>query len=291
MKESTTAVPLGGKTHGNLILQRTLAGTYAVIGCKASCYESIVIPTKVRGVPVTDIESGAFRNCAGIESIKISASVRHIGAKAFLGCRNLREIVFREGLTEIEDYAFADCARLESICFPASVRRIGRAVLEGCNHLRTIVVAPRNTAYRSAGNCLIEIRSRELIAGCQSSVIPTDGSVRTIARNAFLGHSGLIHITIPASVHTIGSMAFADCEHLLSVRFNKGLQVIEPGAFSACINLTTVNLPDGLTTLGDEAFAECRSLECVVATRSVNRVGEDVFVWCPKLTRIVCAEA
>ena len=287
MKPKHTTDQTNEVIHGNLTLRRTFANTYAIIGCKAMCCQSVTIPTKVRGVPVTDIESGAFRNCAGLESIKISASVRHIGIKAFKGCKGLREIVFREGLIEIEDYAFADCVRLESIHFPASVRQIGRAVLEGCNNLRTIFVDPKNKYYRGVGNCLIEIRSRELIAGCQNAVIPSDGSVKSIAPYAFAGQSGLVQITIPAGIHTIGAMAFADCRQLLVVRLNKGLKVIETAAFSGCASLVMLNLPDGLTTIGEEAFAECSSLECVVGTYTLTRIEANAFWACNQLTRMI----
>ena len=287
MKPKHTTDPKNEVIHGNLLMRRTCANTYAIIGCEAMCCQSVTIPTKVRGVPVTDIESGAFRNCAGLESIKISASVRHIGIKAFKGCKGLREIVFREGLIEIEDYAFADCVRLESIHFPASVRQIGRAVLEGCNNLRTIFVDPKNKYYRGVGNCLIEIRSRELIAGCQNAVIPSDGSVKSIAPYAFAGQSGLVQITIPAGIHTIGAMAFADCRQLLVVRLNKGLKVIETAAFSGCASLVMLNLPDGLTTIGEEAFAECSSLECVVGTYTLTRIEANAFWACNQLTRMI----
>ena len=57
-----------------------------------------------------------------------------------------------------------------------------------------------------------------MIAGCSTSVIPTDGSVTSIGDAAFAG-SGLTSIVIPVSVTSIGYQAFDDCSNLTTVYY------------------------------------------------------------------------
>jgi hypothetical protein len=100
------------------------------------------------------------------------------------------------------------------------VASIGDEALGSCNSLTSITVDAQNTVYHSEGNCLIETASKTLIAGCQNSEIPDDGSVTSIGYEAFSGCSGLTIITIPDSVTSIGKWAFYSCSALTDITFN-----------------------------------------------------------------------
>ena len=91
----------------------------------------------------------------------------------------------------------------------------------------SLTVAEGNIVYHSAGNCIIETASKTLIAGCKASVIPSDGSVTSIAEDAFSYCRSLTSITIPSSITSIGKYAFNHCDNLTSVVFE------EPDGWSA----------------------------------------------------------
>ena len=74
--------------------------------------------------------------------------------------------------------------------------------------MMSIVVEEGNPVYHSDGNCLIETESKTLVAGCNTSVIPDDGSVTSIGYYAFNGCTGLTSVTIPDGVTSIGGSAF-----------------------------------------------------------------------------------
>lgn len=76
------------------------------------------------------------------------------------------------------------------------------------NNLTKITVDKTNAYLYSKENCVIDKASGELLLGCQSSIIPVDGSVTRIGDCAFSGCSGLMSITIPQSVKSIGWAAF-----------------------------------------------------------------------------------
>ncbi len=126
---------------------------------------------------------------------------------------------YHEGkpVTSIGEEAFFYCLRLTSIKIPATVTSIDCEAFGFCSNLGSITVEAGNPVYHSEGNCLIATASKTLIAGCNNSVIPTDGSVTSIGYGAFFGCTRLTTITIPASVTSIGEEAFEECSNLIEV--------------------------------------------------------------------------
>ena len=188
--------------------------SYAFYGCIG--LTSITIPDSV-----TSIGDSAFYGCSGLTNITIPDSVTYIGSNAFKNCSGLTSVTIGNSVTSIGDSAFMDCSRLTSITIPDSVTSIGNFTFMDCSRLTSITVAEGNKKYHSNGNCIIETESKTLILGCNTSVIPSDGSVTYIGSSALSGCSGLKSITIPDSVTTIGEYAFNGCSGLETV-FYKG---------------------------------------------------------------------
>ena len=134
---------------------------------------------------VTVIGYAAFYGCESLKSVVIPSGVKTIGYGSFYGCENLENVVLPDGLTFISSHAFYICSSLTSIEIPDSVTSIGEGAFADCPGLTNITVDVQNTVYHSEGNCIIETVSKTLIAGCQNSVIPDDGSVTSIGYSAF----------------------------------------------------------------------------------------------------------
>ena len=126
-------------------------------------------------------------------------------------------MVLPADITQIYKYAFYNCKDLTSIRIGSNVTNIGDYAFSGCSGLTDIIVEEGNTKYYSVGNCLIETATKTLVAGCKTSVIPTDGSVTNIGKSAFNGRNNLTNIIIPDSVTNIGEEAFENCNDLTSI--------------------------------------------------------------------------
>ena len=149
----------------------------------------------------------------------IKEGTRAIANEVFQYCYNLTNTIIPDSVTSIGESAFYGCDGLKSVVIPDPVTSIGDFAFRDCSSLTSITVDPDNSVYHSSGNCLIETESKTLIAGCKTSVIPTDGSVTSIAGSAFRDCENLTNIVIPDSVTSIGRSAFYGCRSLTTVYY------------------------------------------------------------------------
>ena len=120
------------------------------------------------------------------------------------------------------------------------------------------MVESGNTVYDSRENCnaIIKTATNELVAGCNSTVIPA--GVTSIAEFAFMGCTGLTSVTIPAGVTSVGMSAFAACPGLTSVIIPVSVTSIAGAAFYNCSGLTsvTVESPEPIA-INASVFSNC----------------------------------
>ena len=287
--------------------------SYAVTGYQGAAAE-VYIPSYYQGLPVTSIGDWAFydrssltsvtigdgvtsigdwafEGCSSLTSVTIGDGVTSIGGGAFRSCSSLISVSIGDGVTFIGDWAFEGCSSLTSVTIPDSVTSIGVGAFGDCNGLTSISVDLQNQAYHSAGNCLIETQSKTLIAGCETSVIPADGSVTSIGESAFDDCVSLKSITIPDSVTSIGDRAFWRCRSLTSITIPDSVTSIGESAFYNCDGLTSIVIPDSITSIGDWAFGDCLRLTSVAIGNGVTSIGDWAFHGCSSLTSITIPDS
>ncbi|MBO4432355.1 MAG: leucine-rich repeat protein [Clostridia bacterium] len=235
----------------------TSIGDNAFYGCKG--LKSITIPDSVK-----TIGQDAFRDCTGLKSITIPDSVTSIDWGAFSHCTGLKSITIPDSVKSIDWGAFWGCTGFKSITIPDSVKSIGECAFNDCAGLEKITVKSGNSVYHSAGNCIIETKTKTLIAGCKNSVIPSDGSVTSIGGDAFWGCKGLKSITIPYGVKSIDGCAFVDCTGLKSITLPDSVKSIGDSAFADCTGLKSVTIGNGVTEISNAAFDGCKRLKTVI---------------------------
>ena len=223
---------------------------------------------------------------ARISTIPTDGSVTSIGDGAFSGSRTLVSLVIPNSVTSIGESAFAGCKELSSVVISDSVTHIGCAVFVQCPVLQNIEVSKGNQNYHVSGNCLIETESETLIQGLKNHVIPSDGSVTSIADYAFYVCEDMTSVVIPDDVTSIGMAAFLGCSDLASVEFGDGMTHIGESAFQYCESLTSLVIPDSVTSIGDAAFYGCTSVTFVVIGERVANIGHHAFFGCDSLTNV-----
>ncbi len=292
-------------------------GDYAFSGCRG--LTEITIPEGVTSIGdgvfyncwkltsvtipegVTSIGNSAFEDCEKLTSVTIPEGVTSIGNSAFEDCEKLTSVTIPEGVTSIGVYAFEYCKKLTSVTIPASVIAIGDRAFSHCGSLEIIEVDADNSVYHSSGNCLIKTADKILVSGCKNSVIPDDGSVRSIGPYAFSGCKGLTEITIPWGVTSIGDYAFSGCTGLISSPFTFytvtagdyvydrlfcDVRTIGVGAFAHCTSLTSITIPDA-DRIASGAFAYCTSLASVTISERVEIIDAAAFEYCESLASII----
>ncbi|MBR6921480.1 MAG: leucine-rich repeat domain-containing protein, partial [Clostridia bacterium] len=236
----------------------------ALIKAKDTSITSVTINEKTKIIAFI-----AFLNCSGLTSVTIPDSVTSIGYAAFTGCssltyneydnalylgntnnpyvalikaknKSITSVSINEKTKVIYDDAFSDCRKLTSMTIPDSVTSIGIGVFSECISLASITVSEGNKKYHSDGNCIIETESKALIAGCNNSVIPDDGSVTSIGSEAFYWCNSLTSVTIPDGVTSVNDYAFSCCKSLTSVTIPDSVKLISYSVFDNCDKLTSI---------------------------------------------------
>ncbi|MFT3950422.1 MAG: leucine-rich repeat domain-containing protein [Oscillospiraceae bacterium] len=83
-----------------------------------------------------------------------------------------------------------------------------------------------------------------------------DGRTVTVIYDAFLKHTELTAVTLPAGLQSLGNFAFGLCTSLTKVVFPQHLETIGMGAFLKCTALAELDIPDSVisvaSTVADE---------------------------------------
>jgi len=197
----------------------SLGNGLAVTGFSGTNNKTIIFQNTNKNTPVIEIKAGAFSESA-IEEAIMTEGFRRIGEKAFLGCSNLRQIIFPMSLRELGDFSLAGCVGLKTLSLPAMLEQIGAYALSGTG-LKTIQI-PKTVYW--------------------------------IGDGAFSDCKNLDTIEIRENINAIPAKMFQGCVNLKRIKLHEQLSGIGDCAFADCSNLETIYIPDSVTAIGENAF-------------------------------------
>lgn len=212
----------------------TLPDSITSLGCSVFEWcenlQRIYLPENITVLP-----DYMFVSCHNITEINIPSKVTTIGECAFGFCVKLNKIVLPDSLKKIGKEAFEE-TDITAITIPRNVQDIGTGIVADCDKLTKIVVNSGNKYYDSRNNCnaIIDKEEKTLIAGCRSTIIPSD-------------------------IKIIGEYAFYYCEGLSSITIPENIESIYDNAFGYCINLKKIVIKSKDTYLYDYTFSECNN--------------------------------
>ena len=116
-------------------------------GISADCAtSSYSVPSKVLGLPVTELAPGAFRGNPNMKKINFSMSLSEISREACRDCLVLEGFQLGSKITTICPEAFAGCIRLSAATMRTKVQRIESGAFRGCTALRSVKI-PANVTF------------------------------------------------------------------------------------------------------------------------------------------------
>ena len=258
--------------------------------------ESIVIPARHEGLPVTVIaqegfseqdvikaitlpktleviELWAFFEAEALESIHIPERVVEIGLEAFMNAYSLETVTFDENI-ELEAFywhLFFNAHSLKNIEIPRSVTKIYPSVFYENHSLESIVIP--NTVEIIREYAFYHNTSLETV------IFEENSNLETIGWMAFAYNDNITDIVIPKSVVTIEGHAFRNMGGVETITFEEGSQLkhIGASAFREIPNVTKITLPDTVETLGNGAFQDMMGLTSIDLGSSLVTMQSSVF--------------
>ena len=293
-------------------------GGYTVIGFKPQSTDAagsvdLVIPDKIRDLPVVAINGEAFQGNEYLRSVIIPDSVSSIGRLAFADCKHLSEILIPRGVRAMGWRAFHGCVSLESVIIENGITAIGSSAFEDCTRLSSVTIpySVKEIGADAFKNC----------TSLASAII--DDGVTHIGWQAFFGCISLESVTIGSGVTFVNYEAFKNCTRLRAVHINdvaswcnidfyslesnplyyaknlyiggepagdlvipEGTECIKENAFGNCQSLTSVSIPTSMTRIDPYAFYYCENLTSVTISYGVKDFSKAAFSHCKKLRTV-----
>ena len=284
-------------------------------------YKHIVMP---RGI--TRAASYAFNECANLQSVEFSNSLKYVAQSAFAGCASLRTLNL-EQVDSIGAAAFSRC-KIFNAANMDKVQYIGASAFYDCTNL-------------SGANGVVSLPMCDSIAnkafyGCSNlEKIELSENLRFLGLQAFMECSSLTSINLPSSLQTLSSETFANCALLKDVSYSENLLKVHYNAFNNTLwydnlpveggvkymghialyvvdteSATTIregttsiadefngskfrklSLPASLRRIGDKAFYGNSFVSTVVMPEGLEQIGEYAFYESEQLVKVTLNES
>lgn len=225
----------------------------------------------------------AFPCGSGQTVYTVPENVTHVELAAFMGCRNLQEVILHEGVTRIDSYAF-ERSGLTHITLPAGLTRLGSNPFATCYSLACVDVEAGNARYRSMDGVLFDQETDALIyypAGKTDAAYSIPQGTKVIDWDAFVHQSHLTAITVADTVERIEGYAFYGMERLNSITIPDSVTHLVGCAFGECMALESLELPASITQVAPETFVYSGLKRLTVAEGTV--IDELAFAECGKV--------
>ncbi len=165
-----------------------------------------------------------FKTSGGIysaEKLTVPSGTTAMGAYAFYGCQNLKELTLGSQLTAIGENAFGGGVALTAVIYRGTLN-------DWC---KIAFANGEANPCHSAPSLMIE--------GSKLTAIGEALTLQAIPAYAFYGYRGLESLVLPTAVTHIGASAFENCVSLTEVTVPEGVILIEKRAFGGCTSLTS----------------------------------------------------
>lgn len=237
-----------------------------------------------------------------ITRVIVGEGVTEIGAFAFKGFTNLKDIYLSDNITALNEGCFYNCGELTRIHIPyggygnnSNGLTCGADVFYGCEKLEKFdsyydgYVSKDGRCYIDDKSSLVFFAQGNLNAG--EYTLPDVISIGTsVFKDVFKFDSDsdsdeqTIKITISDKTTSIGSGAFKGCTHISEINLPNNLTRIGDSAFDGCENLNIdESIPKNIKKIGNATFKGCKSIAELKLPENLETIGADAFNGCSNL--------
>ena len=217
-----------------------------------------------------------FSKCRQLKEVVFNEGLEKIGVLSFWGCHSLESISLPSTLIELRDHAFQNCRNLRKVVLNEGLRKIGEGAFHQCVSLESINIPSTVTV----------IGSRVFI-DCKLQSIAIPSSVNEICCHTFSSCDSLTEAVINEGPTSIESWAFSNCKALQSITIPSTVTEIGKCAFQYCNNLREVVLNDGIKKIKGQSFHECTSLESITIPSTMSEIWDNAFDSCTNLREVI----
>lgn len=263
---------------------------------------ALAIPGAIDGLPVTSIGPWAFYSTT-LSSVLIPDTVTNIQDGAFFDCASLTNVTLGSNVQYIGQWAFGFSTNLIALNMRGNAPTIGGTNAFYDSHpkvyylpdttgwsptfasLKTVLWNPAVPFGYTINDEAVTITSYTGAGGTVEIPSQIDFLPVTSIGTEALGWTSLVNVKIPDSVTNVAGDAFYDCGSLTNVILGNGVLNIGEQAFAFCGNLKQIVLGNGLQNIGDFAFSGA-GLPTITIPDNVTNIGRDVFINCTSLTNV-----
>jgi len=276
----------------------------------------VIIPDKIEGKDVTNIERFAFSYDLNLTGLTIPKSVEYIGTRMIYDCYNLAYInvsedntnfcsvggvLFDKDKTKLIQYPSGD--KKTEYTVPSGVKTIGEAAFSYCIYLKTLNLSDSvadieqwgfvyaesiENLYIGSGLESIEYRAfigtphlkKITVSASNTKYYAVDGVLFDKNKNELVKYPGADEresYNIPSGITSICGYAFYSCYNLTDIILPSTLKSIGYASFEYCNGLKNVNIPDSVESIGTWAFTKCSGLESVKIGKGILTISGLAF--------------
>ncbi len=266
---------------------------------------------------VTQIESLAFQDCAGLTSILVEAGsgsfssldgiLYNVDRTQLIQCPEGKtgEIVLPDSLSRLNESAFYQCHAITTVKIPKTITDINLYAFPYCPSLTSILVDQDNPEYTSVDGVLYNKDVTELLQAPEGKpgTVTIPSTVTEVGYYAFSGCSCLTAIQVEegnaAYSSRDGFLCGADGTELLlaaegregKVSIPNGVVSIGETSFCDRPRITSVSIPGSVKTIDEYAFADCEALTAVTIDSGASVIKKGAFTNCPQLKTVIIPES
>ncbi len=253
-------------------------------------------------------------------NVNIIDGTEVIGMGAFLGCRNIVNVVIPDSVKTIGESAFSDCYNLSSVTLGKNVKSIEIGAFSSNFCLVEVInKSPHITVYKnrydngyigefalSVSNCDDSYVSKVSVDtnGCvvyedgedkiltayvgNDSNLSVPNGVTAINDYALFRKNNVTSIKLPESVESIGHYAFYGTEMYNDENFwEDGCLYVDDWLVSVKTDVVgDFVVKDEVKKIAREAFVDCKDITSVTFSKDIKKIGKGAFSGCYNLESV-----